>query len=347
MHEHARTLILTLLTLLLPAGASAQVCDWDATATGGAEWRVRHADTLVSTHTQLYQALERATRVETQAPADSTVVDRRLSIRVECPVPDAPEDTNASDTTTPEGAVFADGFESGDLSAQQDGFQWGRTVNATVARDAARTGDYGLRLEHPGKADGEDSVAQINFQFGTALTEVWVEYWMRVPDNYDHRDSSGSDNNKFFQVWGGGLAGRTDSPVGMIAEVQHWRGEGDSEGIRYIPHETGDIDGFQGRSERDFGAILQSEQGQWVRWRWHLKTSSVTDTAGPFDGVVEIWKGDSLVHRDEAVPIRNDDPDRPDAFDFMRLLGWSNSGYDEATAFAFDDLRVYAQDPGW
>lgn len=240
--------------------------------------------------------------------------------------------------------VFEDGFESGDVSHTENGYEWGNSVNMTVVADAARTGSHGLRLTHPAKADGDDSVAQINLNFGAQVTEVWIELWMRVPDNYFHRDSEGADNNKFFQIYGDS---RKNPDVGIIAEVQHWVGEGDSDGIRYLPHETGDIEGSQWREHKDVEPILQSEQGQWIRWRWHIKTSEETSTEGPWDGIVEVWKGSRLLFSDTGVPIRNDDPNRQDGMDIMRLLGWSNSGYDEDTSFDFDDLKIYTSNPGW
>lgn len=65
-----------------------QVCDFDITATGSDRWQVWHADTLVSEHTQYYQAVEIATRAETASPSDSTEIKHDAVHRVECPEPD-------------------------------------------------------------------------------------------------------------------------------------------------------------------------------------------------------------------------------------------------------------------
>lgn len=83
-----RTLI-TLTALLVlavsPLAAQDARCPFDATATGGGFYRVLVSDSVVSQHTRLDQAIERASIEETQAPPDSVVIDHDFRLRVECP----------------------------------------------------------------------------------------------------------------------------------------------------------------------------------------------------------------------------------------------------------------------
>jgi hypothetical protein len=74
-----------LLALAAPLHAQTALCPADYTGTGGAYYTVAVSDSVVSTHTQLYAALEVAAREETKRPgADVTVSFPADPIRVEC-----------------------------------------------------------------------------------------------------------------------------------------------------------------------------------------------------------------------------------------------------------------------
>lgn len=238
--------------------------------------------------------------------------------------------------------IFEDGFESGDVSHAENGFGWGNSVNMTIGADAARTGSHGLRLTYPSKPDGEDAIAQINLHFGEELKEVWVEYWMRVPENYLHRDQSGPTNNKFFQIWGGS---RSDEDVAMIAEYNSTTavtgGDSEESWLDWI-NSSMESESLAHKEIAD-PFIRVEDHGTWMRLRWHVKVTTI----GQSDGVVEVWRGDSKIYSLTGQSDLRCTTENCNDLDTLRLLGWGNSGFDEATSFAFDDLKIYTQNPGW
>jgi len=244
-------------------------------------------------------------------------------------------------------AVFADGFESGDLSHAEGGFSWlmchaANDATCGVSADRARTGSHSFKLETEASPDGDDAFVFLNFAM-PQLQEVWIEFYLRVPDNFVHRDQAGPVNNKFFGVWGGS---RQNPDFGMIAEFERSQTRpGESGAIRYLVYENEDLAGSQWVG---FGTpvFTLDERGEWVQWRWHIRASSVIGANAAHDGVIEIWKNGRLIHRNTEANLRNPDP----AANFMdkgRLMGWSNSGYDQRTAFYYDDMSFWTEDPGW
>src|SRR5690606_30279037 len=97
---------------------------------------------------------------------------------------------------------FQDSFESGDLSKQstREGSAWAwKTVGVSVTNAQARTGTHSVVAQYGPDADGEDTWKELIFRVGKYVDEIWVEYWVLFPTNYHHRNSTGPDNNKFFQ----------------------------------------------------------------------------------------------------------------------------------------------------
>ena len=103
--------LLTALAFTAPQVAPPPgICDVNLTATGGARYRVLTRDdstpdsvvSIVSEHTQLYAAIERAQRVDTDAPALVTWIDHEFYLRVECPMstPDPDPVPDSSDVVS-------------------------------------------------------------------------------------------------------------------------------------------------------------------------------------------------------------------------------------------------------
>lgn len=197
------TLIAAVLTaILLPMPLVGQVCDWDATATGGDLYRVMHADTLVSEHTQLYQALERATRIETEAPADSTEVVHDSRIRVECPIP---EDTTAAPDTTVD-----------------DGH--GTPEDTTTAPSDTTTDD----TSEPEPGDVEPAVAFDPDEYTSA------EGLLTIPDAQGVFDCRGNEEARRGDGTGGFI--RLDTDVGYPGGEQSMRYDYVDQGINRALH---------------------------------------------------------------------------------------------------------------
>lgn len=256
--------------------------------------------------------------------------------------------------TDPAGAVFYDGFEDGDVSNSAGGVSWLGT-NRTSAREmvtemseAANSGSMAMRFRYPGSAPGGDAMAEQRVNLGAGFSEVWIEYYLYVPPNFQLRDESPS-NNKFFKIYHAGS-------VDMEATFEYRR--------------TGDLtarsrqlsDGYAWKVNRDgLGKVGEAcdgassvsplisptgpvKIGQWNRIRFHFKAAS---GAGIDDGAYHWWVNGDLILR-RAYNFWPDSNLAADAtFTGLYLLGWANTGFDEQTKFWIDDFSVFDADPGW
>lgn len=254
-------------------------------------------------------------------------------------------------------AAFSDGFESGDYSQVENGWEWSGGVNDAVTSERSHSGSYSMRLSFPAKADGEDAVAQKDLmavgrsntgpgdggsvcQDCSRVHEFWIEYWLYVPSNYHHRTQSSSANNKFFQFWNFSRSDYTDRVRGVPTLWPN--GDGTSE--LTIPTEESDntFTPHFTLSEQFLGT--DSDLGQWVRIRWHVRPES---SVGAGDEIIELWKGETLVYSGPQERGEFVSESGYNWFNAFRFWGWANSGWDEATDLYIDDVKLYDSSPGW
>lgn len=95
--------------------------------------------------------------------------------------------------------IGRDGFESGSIA----GPLWIGTTSVSASADRAHAGSYAARFRFAGNtALDADAFSELRFDLGAVYPELWVRYRLYIPDNYIHRDATGSDNNKFIRLWG-------------------------------------------------------------------------------------------------------------------------------------------------
>ncbi len=238
-------------------------------------------------------------------------------------------------------AVFADDFELGEYRPNVNGFGHGGS-KIPVTTEQAHSGRYSLKFVYGPDAPGEDSWAEHRFRLGDGVQEVWVEYYVRAPLNYAHRDDQGSDNNKFFFVDDRTrgtynvrmlLEGRPDPVAGSITKARPMWG---------TSPELGGRASSSWGMENPSGLITNESLGKWVHFRFHLK---VSDT-GQRNGIFKMWRDDVLFINE--IGLANDPVDGvSNRFKGGYLMGWSNSGFTEQTVFYLDDFKIYTGDPGW
>ena len=230
--------------------------------------------------------------------------------------------------------IFSDGFESGDLSATQNGFRWTDQANTTVSSLRACTGSHSLEFTYAAVPDNEDGMSEQRFYLGGNYRDVWFEYDLFVPVNYFHRTQSGPTNNKgFLYLWANTYA----DPRPLVA-INFWADGASGQSIGSVYTRPVDQHSF------DFSApaIASTDVGKWL----HIVVHYAYATAANDDGVAQIWKTPS---GGSTVQILNK-TNGPwyhatgTGFDNGYLLGWANSGFSQETRFYIDNVRVY-QDP--
>lgn len=228
--------------------------------------------------------------------------------------------------------LFEDGFESAELSKQQNGVKWISPTNTGIIDSTAKHGGHSLEFNYKATNDTEDSTAEQRFLLGDFYKDIWISYEIFIPKNYQHRTTTGANNNKgFLMLWGGDYA----NPTGFKLGTEFWPNPDGSStasirlsGVGFDKHYWGACP----------NAVKLSDRGQWIRVVAHFKYA----TAANNDGIVQIWKVYTDGRKELACNITNGDWYSPVATGFDRgyILGWSNSGFIEQTKFYIDNFKV-------
>lgn len=242
--------------------------------------------------------------------------------------------------------IFRDGFETGDRSSSTNGFVWSRTGDRVyVSSDTARTGTHSLCFFYLGKPSGEDSTAEQRFKLGAPRTEIWMQFWVKIPKNYYHRDDSPS-NNKFITLWSKDYTDYGNSVIIGLWSDTHWdnvlKARVTDTGNTVV--NWGSVGPPKGPSDSTLFIDRATDLGKWIEVTFHWKLAS---GKGANDGVVELWKGDEDGRRQlfsrHDVPNWGPDDGKDPAYNFLDqgyLFGWANSGFSNDTYFYVDDFTV-------
>lgn len=255
--------------------------------------------------------------------------------------------------------LFAEDFESYAVGTNVGGKSGPGTLrylssfhSIVVSDDHSFSGNKSLRIDYPGEPDlSQTSTRETRFNFwpendvANAPNEVWVEMMVRCPDNYVHRNSAGSDNNKLFLICNsipGSFKSSTTRPL-MLYEYQFGS---ETSSFARVGSAAGDVDvnpygGVTDQVQQIKGNIFTAaRRGQWLRLRWHFKVGN--------PGIVDMWVDNNKVGQmpsDYVTSFPNSG--MPQTINGGYFFGWANSGYTEDTNFYVDDFKMWTQDPQW
>lgn len=288
-----------------------------------------------------------------------------------------------------ENLLFADDFSSGDMSKHNDFFRWtqgdvpapGSGSGRVVTVDGPDgTEVQARRFRYVGVEDGGSGDAAHFSEQRFALTqsvseersrnapsdvaypEVWISYWMYVPDNYHHnlKDGtiSGSNQKGWIYLWKDRYekwqASDPDAEVTPTSASLHWWPLTEDENSDNFGMTRASLVATRGRngwghdgnasfirdqeqvpnSTRNY-AFLESEYGTWVHYTFGMKVAS---DAQSDDGFVRIYKNGELALAWENEGNGSDDPDT-NGFDRGYLLGYHNAVYTKTTTYFITDFK--------
>ncbi len=260
--------------------------------------------------------------------------------------------------------LFSDSFESGDLSAKNEFFQWGTPTRVHVRTDVARTGTHAAMFRFdgtPNVAAGNDAFAELRFKFPTPRTELWLSYYIRLPANYYHRAPVGPANNKFLFLWSKSYRDPGNRLGLQLGLDRVW----DRAAKRWITHTGNSVLSWiaytrntqvlpathDAPGHRAVALMVDRETdlNTWMRVLVHWRRAS---GPGALDGVVEVYKTvngrTTTVLQQRAVQTWGPDTGGDPAYNFLTdgyLLGWANSGFSERTDIAIDDVELHDSQP--
>ena len=261
-------------------------------------------------------------------------------------------------TSTPD--LFADGFESQDLSASSASintinFAWTDAnrssvltqVDASTARRVwpveflqdyvdgrdvtAKTGSYSMGIEYAASVE----MAEQRFAFD-AQNEIWIRYWLRVPENYSHGTVGTNDTSKMFALW------NTTYQAGVGGGATVWMsmfdaGGGDSTiGFTYMDGDTGSDAAY---SQFQPFIDVTTDRGRWMQMVVRVKTET---TLGASDGIFQSWRRWDDEPSFTQLHSKVDAPLNEQTGGFMGgyLMGWANSAYAADTWWLIDDFEM-------
>ena len=235
-------------------------------------------------------------------------------------------------------ALFTDGFESNDLSHSEGGVSYGASESASVSDALPRTGNYSLRFRYSAAASGQDSFSEQRVGYSNT-SELWIKYDLFIPANYNHRNDTGPDNNKFLAIY--------RNPYRTPGFQVNWslspNGSGGSNINlhRYRNGEEQSTISPAGGIGNDF--ITSADHGNWIQIIARVKVPS---SSSANDGIMQMWKGTWNGSAWSHTQVTNETTldcyggDNENYMSELYLLGWSNSGYTEETIFYIDNVEI-------
>lgn len=256
---------------------------------------------------------------------------------------------------------FTDSFESRDLSGNQSlDFTWG-SMNRTglISQDPvlgdllifnregpielqqsefknwkARHGDVAMRFDFPA---GKNTWAEQRFTLTNPQQELWIRFWLKVPENFRH-GRSGASNNKLFALWMDEYSAKGAGPT-VIWEFWNDGSDGSELAYHYSP---GGYRAAGSHMQHKPFISYPTDQGRWMQIVMRVKAATAP---GSNDGIIQTyrrWDGEgsfTLLHDDQAANIAAP-ASGPLGWKAGYFMGWSNPGYDQATEWLMDDLHM-------
>jgi hypothetical protein len=250
-----------------------------------------------------------------------------------------PEDAGGGGDAQP---FFSEDWDNGQKN-NANGFSWSGGPQV-VDEGISFTGDYALRFVYGPDADGEDSAPEQRFSLGRDMTAVWFEYQLYVPANFIHRSQAylgQTFNNKFFRVWQGPAG--NDSQAIFSVTTEYWRNNDTESRLEMIAEQTGGST-TEVAADPFIGSTGPITIGEWNQIRMGYQTAS---GLGQEDGYWKLWVDGVLVGHLLDFEFWNQAGLDNTYIQSGYILGWSNSGFTEATTFYVDAFKAYDENPGW
>lgn len=279
-----------------------------------------------------------------------------------------------------DGLLFADDFSTGNLSRHNDHFRWGRSgdipaadsTSSRIERVEGPDGEpvHAMRFQYRGEdhPDGPSNWSEQRFhltesvdeqrtergQSDVAHQEIWISYWLKVPENYHHTARQHGNQKGWLYLWKDGYeqwvsSHEDDDTVTPTTASLHWWPAGtDGESRVSAIHSRERTDWGEKRpsfiaedrqldsNSDQASAFLDQEHGQWVHYIFGARAASDADAA---DGFMRVYINGELAIAWEDLSGGSDRPER-NGYDRGYLLGWHNAAYPTTTTYYLADFRV-------
>ena len=236
--------------------------------------------------------------------------------------------------------ILSDDFSTGDVSRSINGFKWSGSdspndpSSATyVAETVTRHGELKDALHFYYKAGSRWS--EKRFDIGRPHPELWVRYWIKVPDNFEHSSDS-PNNNKFFALWMDDYSAKGDGPTVFW---NYWRSDSGSNLTVSYSHGQNRVSGPNLQNTPFIST--PEDRGRWMEVILRVKAASSRSSN---DGIIEThrrWEDEksfTKLHevRDANIAIP---PNGPIGWQRGYIMGYANASYSEDTVWVVDEIE--------
>lgn len=260
--------------------------------------------------------------------------------------------------------LFYDNFESGNTSSTNDtGFKWGqnnRTSVVTMDEQGpvvvwnngkvsnrptgkvnwqAHDGKHALRFRYP----AGEAMAEQRFDLGKACPELWLRFWLKVPENFQHASNGTRTNNKLLALWMDDYEFKGNGPT----VVWQFRRSGDGASQNTVYHVATAVGQSQRHSGEHSGQVapfvtVPDDRGKWMQVVFRVVAASDAQSR---DGVIQMWrrwdKEDAFTQLFNITDAMTHIPEGgPAGFRYGYLLGWANASYTNTTEWLLDGFTV-------
>ncbi|WP_139281526.1 hypothetical protein [Vibrio aerogenes] len=270
--------------------------------------------------------------------------------------------------------VFSDSFEDGTFDEADELFDWSNspvvgisyvkdgqsywtrsTTGETIQIDSDATplplAEYGTVKAGESeptnlysmdmKYNAESHWSELHFDLGKPYKELWIRYWLRVPENFEHRgEQRGGSNMKLLALY---MDGYSQHGTAATAVWEFWRDSHDN-GDSLLAWHYRDVNTDVNTGHRELFEFIRvpEDRGRWMQLVMHVKASSEN---GVKDGVLETYRRWS--DEDEFTRYHYSDteyfsvPEDPEYAGWRKgyFMGWSNPGFAEETHWLIDGVE--------
>ena len=231
---------------------------------------------------------------------------------------------------------MTESFESGDLvKSNSQGFKWQGPNNTEVIKGISRPGSQGDQALKFHYAAGQ-YMAEQRFDLGTPYRELWLRYWLQVPENFEHTKTQPS-NNKLFALWMDDYSSKGDGP----SVVWEFWSDGKGGSQLAVHYSAGKYTITGSHLQHKPFISYPADQGRWMQVLIHVKAAS---SRGSNDGIIDTyrrWQDEAsftLLHRLTDADIASP-PAGPNGWKAGYIMGWSNPSYTKNTDWIVDDVE--------
>lgn len=178
-------------------------------------------------------------------------------------------------------------------------------------------------------------LCELDFDVGAYYSELTLQYYVRIPDNYVHYASGSSNNNKFYRLGPHNPASGGRERLGASYERQN--DSSSSLGVEWDTSLPPAGEDFTAHAPDCPDFVTSADRGQWLKIMIY-NAAPTARTTGP--AIQQIWRNDVLISNRSPDIYDSTLPQHGNRYGYLQ--GAMNGYGDGATSFYYANMTVWA-----